>query len=118
MVTGDSGYGLKSWLIPPLRSNPNDPQEQRFNVAHKRTRRIIENSIGILKNRFMCLKFLRVGPEFAALVVLACATLHNVARKGDFLVEVEEGEDDGGGNVDEADDSDARGKLAELLSFF
>lgn len=69
----------------------------------------------------MCLKYLRVGPEFAALVVLACATLHNVARKGDFLIqqeEDEEEEEDEEGNDGTAIDPAGRGKLAELLAFF
>ncbi len=109
---------MKSWLITPLRSNPNDPREQRFNVAHKRTRRIVENAIGILKNRFMVLKLMRVTPEFAALVVIACATLHNIARKGDFLIEVPEPDEDAvGGAVDDADE-DERARAEELLRYF
>lgn len=116
---GDSGYALKSWLITPLRSNPNDPREQRFNVAHKRTRRIVENAIGILKNRFMVLKMMRVSPEFAAQVVIACATLHNIARKGDFLMEVDETDgEDVEGAVEEEEDEGARNRVEELLRFF
>lgn len=48
VILGDSAYPTKSWLIPPLHRNPSDPAEQRYNKAHKSTRRIVENSIGKL----------------------------------------------------------------------
>lgn len=78
VILGDSAYGIKEWLMPPIRRNPDDPTEQRFNSAHKRTRRIIENSFGILKERFPCLNHLRLSPHRAGIVVIACATLHNL----------------------------------------
>ncbi|PSN49840.1 hypothetical protein C0J52_08850 [Blattella germanica] len=81
VILGDSAYGLKEWLIPPLNRNPDNVVEQRFNRAHKMTRRIVENSIGILKERFPCLNNLRLKPRKAAKVVLACITLHNIACK-------------------------------------
>jgi hypothetical protein len=37
-----------------------------------------------MKNRFPCLKHLRVEPKYAARIIMVCATLHNVATKGDF----------------------------------
>lgn len=46
VILGDSAYPLKEWLIPPIRRNPNDIREVRFNRAHKSTRRIVENSFG------------------------------------------------------------------------
>uniref|UniRef100_A0A0K8U742 Putative nuclease HARBI1 n=1 Tax=Bactrocera latifrons TaxID=174628 RepID=A0A0K8U742_BACLA len=51
VILGDSAYPLLNWLIPPLRNNPTSPQEQLFNRAHKKTRRIIENCFGILEVR-------------------------------------------------------------------
>ena len=35
---GDCAYPVTDWLIPPLRRNPDDPTEQRFNRASKKTR--------------------------------------------------------------------------------
>lgn len=56
-----------------------DQTSKSYNVAHKKTRCLIERSIGILKNRFPCLHKLRVKtPIYAAAVVKACVTLHNM----------------------------------------
>lgn len=77
VILGDSAYPLKEWLIPPIR-HPMTEAEERFNVAHKRTRRVIENAFGVLKQRFACLKHLRVQPEFACNIFKACCVLHNM----------------------------------------
>lgn len=74
---------MLEWLIPPLAVHPNDPVEVRFNRAHKRTRRLIENAFGVLKERFPCLNYLRVCPEYASKIVIACYTLYNVACSAD-----------------------------------
>lgn len=79
IILGDSAYGLKEWLIPPLNRNPNDAVEQRYNRAHKQTRRLVENSIGICKERFPCLNYLRLSPQRASVVIICCAVLHNIA---------------------------------------
>jgi len=75
---GDSAYRTCDWLIPPLNQNPSDPVEQRFNRAHKKTRKDIECAYGILKEEFPCLARLRVNPLFAGSIVNVCAPLHNI----------------------------------------
>jgi hypothetical protein len=40
-----------------------------------------------MKKRFPCLKLLRVQPLFAAKIIMACATLHNLASQEDFEFE-------------------------------
>lgn len=83
VILGDSAYPLKDWIVPPLL-NPNTPAEERFNVAHKRTRRLIENAFGILKERFACLhQGLRVQPMYACEIIKACCTLHNICGEAD-----------------------------------
>ncbi|XP_026686022.1 putative nuclease HARBI1 [Diaphorina citri] len=79
LILGDSAYPLKEWLIPPLNRNPDDPIEQALNMAHKRTRRLIENCFGVLKEKFPCLNHLRLRPHFAAKVILCAMTFHNIA---------------------------------------
>ena len=52
---------------------------QRFNVAHCRTRARVEMTIGILKSQFQCLQKLRITPERACDIIVACVVLHNIA---------------------------------------
>lgn len=124
VILGDSAYGLKEWLIPPLNRNPDNVVEQRFNRAHKMTRRIVENSIGILKERFPCLNHLRLKPRKAAKVVLACITLHNIACKigiqNDDVLTSREEEEHNNGNAEEGEvpNVGAVEKLNSLLEYF
>ena len=52
-LLGDSGYPCRKYLITPLL-RPSNRQEIRFNMAHKRTRSVVERCIGVLKSRFRC----------------------------------------------------------------
>ncbi len=58
---------------------PEPGPQQRFNVAHCRTRARVEMTIGLLKARFQCLRHLRVTPERACDIIAACVVLHNIA---------------------------------------
>ncbi|KAJ8401287.1 hypothetical protein AAFF_G00385180 [Aldrovandia affinis] len=53
--------------------------QARFNGALARTRARIEMTFGQLKARFTCLRGLRVAPDRACDITVACAVLHNVA---------------------------------------
>ena len=48
---GDSGYPLKKGLITPL-CNPSGQQEINFNLAHTKTRNIVDRPFGVLKSPF------------------------------------------------------------------
>ncbi|CAC5362618.1 HARBI1 [Mytilus coruscus] len=75
-LLGDSGYPLKVWLITPL-ANPSNPQEQRFNNSHCKTRNINRDS----KNK--CLHktggALSYRPERSTNIIETCFRLHNLA---------------------------------------
>ncbi|XDV21828.1 hypothetical protein PO909_026848 [Leuciscus waleckii] len=59
--------------------DPNPGPQTRFNTALARTRARIEMTFGQLKGRFQCLKGLRVAPDRACDIIVACAILHNIA---------------------------------------
>ena len=79
----------------PLQKEPDDPlftkpttvAEQNYNLAHCRTRVVIEKTFGILKRRFACLNIgLRVEPEKACKIIMACVILHNFGiAEGDII---------------------------------
>lgn len=52
--------------------------KERFNKALCRSRVVIEQTYGILKRRFACLKFMRFSPEKSCYVTVACGVLHNI----------------------------------------
>ena len=60
VLLGDSVYPCNDWLITPVQGSDFNEQTVAFNRAHKRTRSLIERSIGHLKLRFSCLNHIRV----------------------------------------------------------
>ncbi|XP_052233277.1 putative nuclease HARBI1 [Dreissena polymorpha] len=50
-LLGDSGYGLKPYLLTPI-GTPSTPSEVLYNNAHVKTRLVVERAFGILKSRF------------------------------------------------------------------
>jgi len=60
---------------------PSTPSEQAYNLAHAKSRNIIERSFGVLKSRFRCLDksggTLLYTPEKACKIFVAAAVLHN-----------------------------------------
>lgn len=121
IILGDSAYPLREWLIPPTYDDPMNPAQTAFNRAHKRTRRIIENALGVLKEKFPCLNYLRVDPVFAANIFKCCATLCNITKNNEDDVELN-GYDD---EVDENNPRDnepppitGRARVQQLIDYF
>lgn len=79
VILGDSGYPCRSWLMTPV-SVPRERNEEAYNIAHKRTRVIIECAFGMLKKRFRILHDeMRVPTDKIPILILATVILHNIA---------------------------------------
>ncbi|XP_021357845.1 putative nuclease HARBI1 [Mizuhopecten yessoensis] len=85
-LLSDSAYPTRQFLMTPY-NNALSQQQQNFNNALCRTRVTIEQTYGILKRRFSCLHTgLRVSPNRAAQVIIACVVLHNIGiEQGDII---------------------------------
>lgn len=122
IILADSGYPLKEWLITPVANVQNDPAVTRFNRAHKSTRRFVECSIGVLKEKFPCLNYLRVSPVFAANIFKCCATLCNLSRDTGEDADVQlqdEGEVEDGDNAEHPPAAvGAQLRLQQLINHF
>ncbi|XP_049460924.1 putative nuclease HARBI1, partial [Epinephelus fuscoguttatus] len=75
-LLGDRGYPCQPTLLTPY---PDPGPQQKFNQAHCRTRARVEMTIGLLKACFQCLRHLKVTPERACDIIVACVVLHNIA---------------------------------------
>ncbi|XP_048244734.1 putative nuclease HARBI1 [Haliotis rufescens] len=90
---GDSGYPCKKWLLTPFLRPLPGPQTN-YNRSHKRTRSIVERAIGQLKRRFPVLHGeIRLKPEKACKVIIACAVLHNICKDRHIPVSTTDGHD-------------------------
>ncbi|XP_008299148.1 putative nuclease HARBI1 [Stegastes partitus] len=96
LLLGDRGYPCQPRLLTPY-PDPEPGPQQNFNQAHCRTRARVETTIGLLKARFQCLRHLRVAPERASDIIVACVVLHNIATiRGEQqpAVQIEDPDDD------------------------
>ena len=86
ILLGDNAYGSRPYLFVPVLKE-RSLEEQRYNIAHRVTRVKIENTIGILKSRFLVLKWVHSrDPQFVAETIQTCLVLHNFAtRRRDFI---------------------------------
>lgn len=79
VLVGDSGYGVKPYLITPLL-NPQTPAEHLFNESQIRTRNPVERCFGVWKRRFPILALgIRLAKHKVESIVVATAVLHNLA---------------------------------------
>lgn len=80
LLVGDSGYGIKNYLLTPLLTTETRG-EQKYNNSQIRTRNCIERKFGIWKRRFPILAFgIRLKREKVEGVVIATAVLDNIAK--------------------------------------
>ena len=83
-LLGDSGYGLRRWLMTPINS-PKTREERHYNEVHRRTRCLVKRSFGVLKSRWRILDHtggtLCYSPDKTAKIFIACSILHNICRR-------------------------------------
>ncbi|CAG2185824.1 HARBI1 [Mytilus edulis] len=79
ILLGDSGYPCRPFIMTPY-ARPANEDQTRFNRHHARTRCVIERTFGRWKRRFHVLHSeIRMKPEKACIIIMACAILHNIA---------------------------------------
>ena len=106
----DAACPLKTWLLKPYTNRANLTAAQRvFNYRLSRARMAIESTFGRLKGRWRCLqKRQDVSVDFASIVVVACAIMHDLCEKRHERYMDEEGEEE----HEERDDRDGDGEEA------
>uniref|UniRef100_A0A1X7UC36 DDE Tnp4 domain-containing protein n=1 Tax=Amphimedon queenslandica TaxID=400682 RepID=A0A1X7UC36_AMPQE len=78
LIVADDAFPLEPYIQKPYGQVRLTKKKRIFNYRLSRARRIVENAFGILANRFQVLMNpLRLAPEKAEVVVLACYLLHN-----------------------------------------
>lgn len=79
-LLGDQGYPSQPSLLTPY-AGPELSWGQTFSFScgPLQDRARVEMVISILKSRFQCLPKLRVSPERACDIIVACVVLHNIA---------------------------------------
>lgn len=101
-------YPLQPWLLTAV-PNPRNRAEERFNVAHKRGRSVVERTFGTLKARFRCLDrsggCLLYSPERCVNIIVSCLVLHNICVERNTPVPNRE---DGEEEEEEEEDEDER----------
>ena len=110
ILLGDSGYGLRRYLLTPFL-DPSTPAEERFNKALTITRARIEHTFGVVKNRFRCLiiSLRQLDPKDSLDVITACLVLHNIGVMNRDLYDPLPAGEDNQGNDPVGDNTNAGG---------
>ena len=77
---GDEAFPLRSLMMKPCSRMGLGHDERIFNYRLSRARRVLENALGILANRFQCLLHATVYKETESVksLFLACVMLQNL----------------------------------------
>ncbi|KAM7298096.1 hypothetical protein ISCGN_018723 [Ixodes scapularis] len=88
-LLGDDDYSVQPWLMTPIRT-PKDQPEESYNETLIKTRQVIERTFGILKTRFRCLDKSGAWTSLVGYccrcriccrIIVACVVLHNYCRR-------------------------------------
>ena len=75
------GYSLEPWLLTPVARTVSGSPEAKYSSAFRKSRILVEQCIGLLRNVFRGLhkhRQLHYSPTVAGNIVAACAKLHNI----------------------------------------
>lgn len=79
---GDDAFAMTENLMKPYPQAGLNLERKVLNYRLSRARRVVENTFGILVSRFGVLQnTIRLSPEKARTIVVACCYLHNFLRK-------------------------------------
>ena len=81
LLLWDNAFALIPWLVMPYTGQQLTRKERIANYRISRGRRMVENSFGILVNRFrVLLTTMQQKPKVVRDIVLTCVGLHNMLR--------------------------------------
>lgn len=85
IILANSAYPITKYLLVPYRDNGHlSTEEKRFNYYLSSTRVLIEQSFGVLRQKFRILNQIDVSTiKDASKIVMACTILHNFIIKHD-----------------------------------
>ena len=80
-LLGDNAFALMPWLVKPYSRQQLNREERIANYRVSRGRRVVENSFGMLVQRFrVLLTTMEQRPKVVRDIVLTCVVLHNMLR--------------------------------------
>ena len=81
VLLGDEGFPCSHILLTPIRQDRiQNENQRRYNIAHKRTRIIVEHTFGMLKKRFPALLYSLRPRKMSNIqaIIAAAVVLHNI----------------------------------------
>ena len=80
-IVGDNAFALQTWLMKPYAIRNQTDEQWIFNYRLSRARRVVENTFGIMTQRFQCLlTTMKQLPHNVRSIIQACTVLHNLIR--------------------------------------
>ncbi|XP_068082037.1 uncharacterized protein [Anabrus simplex] len=87
VIEGDEAFPLKSYIMRPYPGQQLDRTKRIFNYRLSRARRVVENTFGILTQKFRIYnRRIQSKPESVDNIILVTCVLHNFIRKYDDSV--------------------------------
>lgn len=91
-LLGDSAYGIREYLLTPYRDYGTlGDSEKNYNKIFSGTRVLIENTFGLLKNRFrQLLKLEFHDVDKSTSFIIGCCVLHNICIENNDFIDIDD----------------------------